>query len=169
MNIVGVDLSLTSTGIADADGARLIKTRMSGMARIEYIREKVLDFQRAGEINIFVIEGYSFGSHASHAHELGELGGVVRHCLFSLQLQYVDVPPSSLKRYATGKGNARKEDMLGAAIRRLGYEGNSYDEADALWLRAIGLDYYSQPVVSLPASHREALAKIDWPKVAVRA
>lgn len=74
----------------------------------------------------------------------------------------MDVIPSSLKKYATGRGNAKKEEMLASAIRRLDYAGSSFDEADALWLREMALDHYTGQV-RVPESHRVALAKIDWP------
>lgn len=164
MNVFGIDLSLTSTGIADATGARTITNKLRGMERIEYIRAEIEDTLLLPSLTtLVVLEGYSFGSHASHAHELGELGGVVRWWLWSCGVPYVDVPPATLKRYATGKGNAPKDLMLATAIRKLGYEGHSNDEADALFLRAMGMDALGEPVVKLPAENRKALEKVTWP------
>ena len=85
------------------------------------------------------------------------------------------IPPASLKMYATGKGNASKDAVLAAAIRRypdVEFDGN--DAADALILAAMGADHLGFPLVSktpsgrksratLPARNREALGKIDWP------
>jgi hypothetical protein len=79
---------------------------------------------------------------------------------------FADVPPASLKKFACGKGNAKKEEMLAAAIRRLGYEGSSFDEVDALWLRAMGCEALATPLVKMPAAHLDALKAVDWPVVA---
>jgi crossover junction endodeoxyribonuclease RuvC len=165
MGVVGLDLSLTSTGVARADGSTFrIRTKFVGMARIDAIWNELSE-HALGSDYLTVIEGYSMGTarQNSHAHALGELGGVVRYKLWKTNFTYVEVPPAVLKRYATGHGNAGKEEVLVAAVRRLGYEGASNDEADALWLRALALDFYGAPVVQMPATHREAFAKLDWP------
>lgn len=161
--VVGLDLSLTSTGIAFDGVVDRFVTKARGMERLDDISSAILD--RVGTMSTVVIEGYSFGTsrQQSHAHALGELGGVVRWRLWQAHIPFVDVPPAVLKKYATGKGNARKEEMLAAAIRRLDYDGASNDEADALWLYAMGMDAMGSPIASVPVTHREALAKIEWP------
>jgi crossover junction endodeoxyribonuclease RuvC len=71
------------------------------------------------------------------------------------------IPPASLKQFATGKGNAGKDQMLAEAIRRLRYDGHSHDEADALWLAQLGARLHGYPnLIDLPATHTKALAKI---------
>jgi len=155
--IVGVDLSLTATGVALAGGPRLIRSKRKGLARLHEISGEILDIARAEPDTLVIIEGYSFSSHAAHAHELGALGGVVRYRLWRRGIAFVDVAPATLKKYATGKGNAPKELVLAEAIRRLGYTGSSHDEADAIWLRAIGCALLDTPIVTLPAAHRVAL------------
>jgi Holliday junction resolvasome RuvABC endonuclease subunit len=136
--VVGLDLSLTSTGVALADG-RVCRLRIDGFGpkRIEWIRATIMDLVPA-EIELAVIEWYSFGARGSHVREIAELGGVVRNALWRARVPYLDVPPSTLKKAATGNGKAKKYEVMRAAERRLGYEGTEDDESDALWLRAIG-------------------------------
>jgi len=112
VNVVGVDLSLTATGIADANGARTISLRTKGMERLAAIRDVVWIATHVSDLgsgaacnlcapvtlygahpDLLVIEGYSMGSHSSHAHELGELGGVVR-----LKLWEAGLPTSTFRR-----------------------------------------------------------------------
>lgn len=163
---MGLDLSLTATGVALPDGTtRLVKPPVCcnrGMRRLRWIREKILGMVYANQVTHVAVEAYSFGSRNSHAHALGELGGVVRLALAEAGIPYIDVPPSSLKKYATGKGNATKELVLVHAVRRLGYPGSDNNEADALWLRAAGLDFLEAPVVEQPQDSRKALDKVDF-------
>jgi Holliday junction resolvasome RuvABC endonuclease subunit len=179
-NVIGLDLSLTATGVAADDGNRTIKVRSTGMARLVELRDRVqgechrhptLESQiwcAGGRCDnrpdLVVIEGYSMGTarQSSHAHGLGELGGVVRLWMWEAGVPYVDIPPACLKKYATGAGNAKKEAVLIAAVKR-GAEVRDNNEADAWWLRAMGMDALGCPVVSVPALHRKALATVAWP------
>lgn len=168
--IAAFDLSLTRTGCALSDGSlcSLVppKASSSGMPRLRWIRAAVLD--AVASCGVVVLEGYSMGQArgSSRSHSLGELGGVVRLALYEAGLPYADVAPASLKRYATGRGNAGKEEVLAAAIRRLEYAGHDNNEADAAWLRMMALDHYGQPCVAVPARQREALAGVPWPVAA---
>lgn len=158
--IVGLDLSLTATGVATPSGPCLVTPgKRRGMERLQYIRERVLSL--AGGAELVVIEGYSYHSRSSRAHKLGELGGVVRLALWEEGIPYLDVPPSSLKRFATGSGNASKGLVLVEAVKRLGYPGADDNEADALWLREIGRHILGQDTVPLPKAHLTALRKLS--------
>lgn len=167
--VVGLDLSLTSTGFAVATAvmrnAEAIKRpQHKGVARLRSLRDAIVHRVDGIKPELVVIEGYSFGSRASHAHSLGELGGVVRVALTELGVRWVDLPPSTLKKYATGKGNADKGLMLAEAVRRLGYAGSSNDEADALWLACAGHHLLGHPVVDVPKTHAVALDGVDLTK-----
>src|SRR5690606_1478975 len=81
-------------------------------------------------------------------------------------IPYAIVSPTSLKKYVTGRGNASKDEVLAAAIRRWPDAAiNGNDEADAYALRAMGLDHLGHPVADVPKTHRDALAKVAWPEV----
>lgn len=166
MNILALDLSLTSTGYAWSSPQESRVGRLApaekGMNRLSWIRDHVL--RLATGAGLVVIEGYSFASRGRAMISLGELGGVVRLALFDRDTPYVDIPPTVRAKYATGKGNASKEAVLVNAVRRLGYEGSSNDEADALWLRTMAEDHYGLTESPVPKSHREALDKIQWPE-----
>jgi len=49
-------------------------------------------------------------------------------------IPYSSVPVTTLKKYATGKGNANKKQMIAAVQKRLKLEPHTSDEADAIWL-----------------------------------
>lgn len=154
--VVGVDLSLTATGLARADGTTcVIRPKTRGLVRVAQISAVVLDTVDHGDL--VVIEGYSYNSRGSSIVDLAELGGVVRYLLNAGHDSYLDIPPATLKRYSTGRGNADKAMVLKAAWQRLGYDGTDHNEADALWLRAIGLDLTDSSEVTMPVVNRAAL------------
>lgn len=160
--VVGLDPSLTATGIATLAGVRTLRPKTKGTQRLIAIRDEITDICLAADL--VAIEGVSFGSHSSHAHEIGGLAWIIRVALTEAGIAWVDVPPACLKKYATGKGNAGKEEVLAAAIRRLGYDGHDNNQADALWLRAMACDHLGHPAVDLPAVHRQGMTKVPWPE-----
>lgn len=160
--VLGIDLSLSATGVAHPDGTATTLTPPNGhtgMRRLDWIVCAVL-FAVPPRPAVVAVEGYAYARH-NQAHQLGELGGVVRLALYRQRLPFVDVAPSALKKYATGSGRAGKDEVLVAAVRRLGYEGHDNNQADALFLRAMLLDALGSPVVDMPAANRQALTKLD--------
>ena len=130
-DIIGLDLSLTSTGVADKGGTFRIRPKSKGAQRLDDIASEIMVLGREAEL--VVIEGYSFGSQGRATFSIGELGGVIRLELHRAGVPWLLVPPSVLKKWATGKGNADKDTMLETAIRKYAFEGHGNDEADA-WL-----------------------------------
>ena len=115
--------------------------------------------------DLVLIEGYAY-ARPYQAHQMGELGGVLRLALIKRRYPFIVITPGTLKKFATGNGNAGKDQMLSTAIRRLGYEGHDHNEADALWLLEMaGVHYGIETGVTraVPKYQREVLAKIDWP------
>ena len=51
-------------------------------------------------------------------------------------VQYTDCPSTTLKKFATGRGNAGKEEMMVAYRKRFGAEPVDDNESDARWLHA---------------------------------
>lgn len=180
MKLFALDLSLTCTGYALSDGTvgrlRCPESVGTSVKRLKWIRDQVVGLAKAQRTELGVLEGYSFASEHSRAHALGELGGVVRLGLFEAGITFAVVPPSSLKQYATGNGGAKKDAVTAEAIRQLGYQGSSNDEADALWLREMAIARYSAKYDAsavpnkrkndtLDVIRRRALAGVEWPVI----
>ncbi len=161
--IVGLDLSMTATGIALADGTtETVKTKATGDRRLVAIADAVRAVT-AG-CDMAVIE--DLPTHAKSAGITGMVHGAVRAALIVAGVPYVLITPASVKKYATGKGNAGKPDMAVALFKRAGLEAGDDNQVDAYWLRAMGLDHYGQPCVQLPAVNRAALDAVkSWPEV----
>lgn len=153
---MGIDPSLTSTGVAVGNAVFRIRSRKTGVERLVDIREQLRPHLPG--VHLVAIEGYAFGAINSMA-ALGELGGVIRTTLHGEGVEYVDIAPATLKMFALGVGRGSKTDVVVAARERLGYEGTDDDEADALWLRAIAAHLLGNPVVDLPKTHLRAITK----------
>ncbi|MDQ3107836.1 MAG: crossover junction endodeoxyribonuclease RuvC [Actinomycetota bacterium] len=142
--VAGIDLSLTAPGLATAAGVAVLKPKTTGTQRLIVIRDWIVDVVDTN--TVAVLEGYAFG-RPNQAHHLGELGGVVRVALAERDITTWIAAPATIKKFATGRGNARKPDMLDAS-RRAGYEGSNDDNAvDAWWLYQYGLYVLGAPEV----------------------
>ena len=162
--VVAFDLSLCATGYARGDGVGVLTPPSAvarGVARLRWIRDAVLE--HCAGADLVVVEGYAY-ARMNQAYQLGELGGVIRVALVEAGFPWVEVAPSSRALFAAGKGNAAKELVLAEAIRKLDYQGSSTDEADALWLRQMALEWYQEPGAAyLPEKKRKALLAVNWP------
>lgn len=162
--MVGIDLSLRSTGTAgDGWAARLAPPAgLAGCERLSWLLDR-LDEHTTGAA-LVVVEGPSYGSAGRGQHERAGLWWLLRHRLWQASVPVAVVPPAARCRYATGRGNAPKDAVLAAAVRRFPtVEVTGNDQADALWLAAMGLDRLGRPPVALPEAHRAALASVAWP------
>lgn len=165
--IAALDLSLTSTGMASVHAGeihleRLQPKRVKGYERLGHIQDRVLDFVRSADV--VAVEGPAFGAQGSAYHQLAGLWWVITKALHEADIQFAVIPPSSVKQYATGKGNAPKDLVLAAAVRRFPQaEVDGNDVADALWMAALAHHFYSTPIVTVPAVNLKALEKVEWP------
>lgn len=151
--VIGLDLAVTSTGIACADGTlHTVKTKIRPNAKINDQARRL--HQLIGELDpllargigrghtaIAVIEDYAHGGHQGLTMaRLAEVGGVVRNRLFERSVHMYAIPPTALKKWATGNGGASKEEMT-ARARDFGFRPSNDDEADACLLRQLGLAF----------------------------
>jgi Holliday junction resolvasome RuvABC endonuclease subunit len=162
--VLGVDLSLTGTGLAHPDGRVEVYAPVArggtnlGLDRMIEIRDHVVTSVPA-DIELVVIEALAYDGHDRN-REQAQLTGMIRAALFDRGWGFYAIPPNTLKKYATGNGHATKIEVVQAAEKRLGYEGHSPDEADALWLRAIGWALLDVPMVDMPQHNQSAL--LPW-------
>jgi hypothetical protein len=106
-----------------------------GMRFLRFRRK--LDTMQATEVYYEEVARHA-GTTAAHVY-----GGFVAEVTAWCEehgVPYRGVPVGTIKKHATGKGNANKQAMLTAAHQRLGYAGDSDDEADALWLLHLMLE-----------------------------
>lgn len=166
VNVLGLDLSMTGTGVAftSADGTvltTLVKTaEKDGDARLVQIRNTILEL--APGATFALIEAPTPRSFTSVIS--GMVHGVVREALVELEIPYGTVLPATLKKYATGKGTGDKTPMALEAFKRAGVEFPDDNQCDAWWLWHMARDHKGEPVIHLPQLNRESLTKIknEW-------
>ena len=165
MRVIAFDLSLTRTGVADSFSPPkpFVLAPPGGLVswpRIRWIQARVQEL--LADADLLCIEGYAYGSN--NAVYAGELGGIIRFTAYCMGVRYVDIAPTTLKKLATGSGKGKKLGVLVEAVKRLGYEGQDDNEADAMWLLQAALHHYGLPgAVDLPKAHTSTLHKIKWP------
>lgn len=179
--IIGIDPSLTGTAICGWHKERMVhistlsvpkkimKQTSKERAHIErliWLRNTVyetigtiVELCAAPETVIVApfIEGYAYCARGS-VFDMGELGGVLRLMLAESWGWFVNVPPTSLKKFVTEKGNSPKEVMLEKTFRKYGLGSDTLtdnNQVDAYGLARFGDAFFSTK--ELPKYEREAL------------
>lgn len=143
--VIGLDLSLTRTGVSlfwsDTQEAKTanIRSAEKGMKRLVDLEEKIKRIVYPFREEAFIVmEDYAFSAHGRNIFGLIEWGGVARKSLYKLGFNILTVSPTSLKKFVTGHGNAKKEVMMQQVLKIWRYEAPNNDEADAYSLSRFG-------------------------------
>jgi Holliday junction resolvasome RuvABC endonuclease subunit len=174
--VIGLDLSLSRTGLASNDGDPIFTCTFANPTgptieqRIATLSHQALTEVRwrHGPVELVVVEGLPsarLSGAGSSVASLGMLHGVIRHYLaITHGFPLLVVEPASIKKYATGKGNANKDLVRDAARDRFGLAaGTTSDECDAAWACAIGCALLGTPLVEVPKLHQTALETLSLP------
>lgn len=173
--VVGVDLSLSATGMSDGERTWLVRSTghkgdllITRSARLRGLGVAVVKHCEGADL--VVLEQPAFSRTTGHMHDRSGLWWLVVDALtYELLIPVAEVAPTALKKYATGKGNANKGAVIDATARRFPQVDTGADDnrCDALWLAAMGLDQLSGTGV-VPAAQRAGLAKVAWPALTLK-
>lgn len=150
--ILAFDQSLTSTGVCVlANNYRMSDTLtpkdLKGIPRLSWFSNQVRLLLEQTKPVAVVMEGYSFGSKFSQPHSLGELGGVIKLVIndwaeSSPSTAFYLIPPTTLKKFVSGKGTSKKQEVLMHIYKRWGIEFSDDNKADAFALALAGWCLY---------------------------
>ena len=141
VRIGGIDYSLTSPSVCVYNGdkdnftfdrckifylssvkkfSEIVNNNLEGQAtlkeyacpeeRYDYISDWALDILISYDIQHVAVEDYSYGSTGKVFH-IAENTGLLKWKLWQSEINYMVVPPTVIKKFASGKGNANKEKM----------------------------------------------------------
>ncbi len=137
MALIAYDLSLTSTGWATEAKFGTIAVSTTGMRRLNDIYVKVVD--DATLFSLVIFEGLATASNNPSAKERAGLAYMIQHRLWLRQIPYVLIPPTTLKKFVTGRGNVDKDVVMKDVYKRWGHDCTISDEADACAAMHYGL------------------------------
>ena len=150
MRIIGIDLSLTETGICclrvadrsngdgtDADLHIIKEPKLREAQRLLALRRHLRDIIDVFKPDLAIVEGYAYEGIGRLA-ELGEWGGVIKVELEERSIPFIVVAPKRLKKFAAGNGDATKEQMIEAVEKRYGVCTDNDNLADAVGLSKVG-------------------------------
>lgn len=158
---MGIDPSMNSTGVSfrlsDGDLRSLCISSggRKGMDRISYARYSLENLLNTYTPDLVAFEGYALGFRgASNAiFSLAEAGGALKLLIYDRDIAILSVPPSSLKLFATGKGNADKSKVGLALKEQVGVSFSSSDQNDAAWLLLMGEAYLNRRLLPRDRKH----------------
>ncbi|MCV7358501.1 crossover junction endodeoxyribonuclease RuvC [Mycolicibacterium fluoranthenivorans] len=181
MIVVGIDPSLTSTGVAVIKDGRLVhhnhhgrpgKNGASYQSRSRRIRRLAADVVNdvgRWKPDLAAIEQhpYAVGHQGNEFDRAGLWHGIFGQ-LDWLGIPTVVVHPSTHKVWLTGKGNSKKAEVV-AAVQAM-YPGQTItcdDEADAIGHALIGAFHLGEPMpFDVKPRHTTGLEKVQWPATA---
>lgn len=147
----GIDTSLNSTGYCvlnncgDVLLAGVLKPDVKGHDRLLFLYKRIRIIHHRMKIMLTCIEGYAYSRHSSSIFQMGEAGGITRLALMMGPNPFLIVVPGALKKFATGKGNAKKDIVVAHYTKETGSIPKSNDEADAYFLARIAFGYDTYP------------------------
>lgn len=181
--MVGLDLSLTSTGLAVIRDNHLVRVenyktkgrkadklndRDDRLSGIVLAISDVFDAEKH-DLDLIVVENPSYGSTGGAQHDRSGLWWRV----VSVALRYAPVAavaPATRAKYIAGHGRADKETVLAHAIERYvtptGPRIRNDDEADAVGLADMGarrLGISPVPDYDMPGTNLASMETALWP------
>lgn len=140
MRFVGLDPS-TKTGFValDEDGHVLRAKELTGVGNKDPVRMITLIDEVIAHVqkdDFIIIENFGFATQQGIM--LGGIGWGIRMALVRRGLTYVEVSPGQLKKFASGKGNTKKDDLAVGIYKRWEFQHSSDNVRDAYVLAQIG-------------------------------
>jgi len=170
--VVGLDLSLASTGVAVLRAGHVFLHRVDGKADDDPLqswrRIKTTASQTLGHVPavaLVVLEGPSWGSRFGKPDERHAQRWIVRGALLERGHRVVVVAPRTRAKYAALNGKAEKRAVLAAMrARHPDLTIRDHNVADALALAAMGARSLGTPIDGVAEKQQtEAMDAVSWP------
>jgi crossover junction endodeoxyribonuclease RuvC len=138
---VGLDLSLTGTGVSVKQGGSITldtikttpRTCTNDLARLRHIADECMK-RIPKDVQMICVEDYFVPLNKAQigsSMKLVALGTIVRMALFEAGYPFFIVSPGQLKKFITGKGNAQKSMIIKEVYNKWDIECNDDNHAEA--------------------------------------
>lgn len=145
MRYIGIDLS-TKTGLVILDkfgqvlkAEEVTSNKEEEIERMIDITDKVI--AEIKDNDLICVEGFSYGSKGRGIGFQFGIGYILRYKLYDRDMNYLIATPSQLKKYASGKGNTSKDNLILPIYKRWSFEHDSDNVRDAFVLSQIARSY----------------------------
>lgn len=192
MIVLGLDLSLTGSGVALLDPAlgvgkasvhrvgsrpggrvpspghkgrkpdRGIFPVMQRAERIDDLAHRIFDVWQPRPLTLAVVEAPSFNSLHGHPHERSGLFWRVVCDLLDHGVPVVEVPPRSRAMYATGNGAADKKSVVAAMLEQHQLSFTDDNLVDAIVLALMGCRQLGRPADETLPHTDAAMGGVYW-------
>lgn len=175
--VVGLDLSLTASGVCRITGwtrgaAEITLTTVKSkpkphatladqVERLASIRDRIGDLCDGADL--VLVEGPSYGSKGTGVHQIAGNWWLIIDQLVERGVPVGVAPPSVVKKFATGKGNADKTAVaIGMSRLWPALTPGNDNEVDALAIATMAAQHLGMNVPTR-AHHADALKSAAWP------
>lgn len=172
MIVVGVDQSLTRTGLARFEHGTLVElgafaTRKMGHERLEAIEDRFAQIIVGADL--VVLEGISYGSF-DKGKAIAGLWWILAHRAWEERIPQGSLPPATRAKFATDNGKATKREVIDAVNGEwfpgvVVTDDKGGDKADAVVLAAAGARMLGEPIDLLPEERWPLILKGNWPDI----
>lgn len=163
---VGLDLSF-STGIVILDSeAKVITAKeiqaysQSKIAKVAEVTNGVIALLEKDDI--VILEGFAYDAVGKSADTQYGIGWIIRAFLYKNKIKFSIASPSQLKKFASGKGNATKEQLIKPIEKKWSFYDFSDNVRDAYVLARIA--YSTENHSGLRSYEQDVLRKILKPQ-----
>lgn len=170
MKIIGIDPSTVSLGFAliekaDTNNPKYFVSTIKAPNKatpdekfVHIIKETIMGIRKY-EPSLIVCE-YPFNIQG-HAKVLIEVYGAIRFYCLRTNIEFLPLPQTRLKKYATGVGKAEKSEMRMRVYKEFNLDLTD-DEADAFWIAHFGMTWkYGSKVKFRQQSVDDAKKSLD--------
>lgn len=169
MITIGIDSSLTGTGLVVLDDDKIVEQRLiiskptgkdplSEMLRIMTIVEDIENSIIMFKPKLATMEGIAMGARGAIT-QLSGLNYLIRRMLVAHGVSFVIVAPTSLKKFVTGKGIGPKDVMMLEVYKKYGVSIPENNICDAFGLARMAYDLKNETKVTKPQQETLDLLK----------
>jgi len=155
---VGMDPSYNNFAIVILDqDANIVDQQLFGSTKTTEVEDRLIELEKKYDfiphivsLHSICIEGPSYSSNGAFILQMGALHYMIRIMFKRQKVNFKVIAPTTLKKFVTGSGRAKKDLMLLKVYKRWGVEFSDDNLADAYSLARMALEEYNNGNKKLP-------------------